>query len=54
VSVNILQAHLETLRGEGCGTMIFTLDDPQKRDPVLHYLKTRGATAEVMGYVSIH
>lgn len=54
VSVNILQAHLETLRGEGCGTMIFTLDDPQKRDPVLHYLKTHGATAEVMGYVSIH
>lgn len=53
VSVNILQAHLETLQGEGCGTMMFTLDAPQKSEAVLDYLKARGVTAEVMGYVSL-
>lgn len=53
VAVNILQAHLETLQGEGCGTMIFTLDEPDKCDAVLAYLITRGARAEVMGYVSL-
>lgn len=52
VAVNILQAHLETLQGEGCGTMIFTLDDHRKRDIVLAYLLERGVIAEVMGYVS--
>lgn len=53
VSVNILQAHLETLQGEGCGTMMFTLDQPNKSDAVLAYLVANGARAEVMGYVSL-
>jgi D-methionine transport system ATP-binding protein len=53
-SVNILQAHLETLQGEGCGTMMFTLAQPEKCEAVLFYLIQHGAKAEVMGYVSLN
>ncbi|MFI4955580.1 MAG: methionine ABC transporter ATP-binding protein [Gammaproteobacteria bacterium] len=53
-SVNILQAHLETLQGEGCGTMMFTLAQADKCEAVLAYLIQHGARAEVMGYVSLN
>jgi ABC-type methionine transport system ATPase subunit len=53
VSVNILQAHLESIQGESCGTMTFALREADKEATVLTYLRDRQVTVEVLGYVSI-
>lgn len=53
VMVNILQAHLETIQQEVCGSMILSLEDADKCDQAVHYLKERGVYVEVLGYVPI-
>lgn len=50
--VNIFQAHLETIQGEGCGTMMLALSNAEQVDVVLDYLKSQGVAAEVLGYVA--
>lgn len=52
VMVNIVQAHLETIQGEACGTMMFTLFELDKSEQVKNYLSERGVHAEVIGYVA--
>jgi D-methionine transport system ATP-binding protein len=49
--VNILQAHLETIQHEACGSMIVSLESADKCNRVLEYLKARGVYVEVLGYV---
>jgi D-methionine transport system ATP-binding protein len=51
VMVNILQAHLETIQGEACGSMIMSLDAANKCDQAVRYLHDRGVYVEVLGYV---
>lgn len=53
VSVNILQAHLESIQGQPCGTMTVALRESDKEAAVLAYLRERQVTVEVLGYVSI-
>lgn len=51
VMVNILQAHLETIQGEACGTMILGLESVGQCSLSLEFLKARGVYVEVLGYV---
>lgn len=51
--VNILQAHLETIQDESCGSMILSLEDASKCDQAVSYLKKLGVYVEVLGYVSV-
>jgi D-methionine transport system ATP-binding protein len=51
VMVNILQAHLETIQDEACGSMILSLEDASKCDRAVAYLKELGVYVEVLGYV---
>lgn len=53
VSVNILQAHLESIQGQPCGTMTLALREANQESAVLAYLRERHVTVEVLGYVSI-
>lgn len=53
VSVNILQAHLESIQGQPCGTMTLALREANQESAVLAYLRERQVTVEVLGYVSI-
>lgn len=50
--VNILQAHLETIQHEPCGSMILSLQDASKCEMAVQYLKGLGVYVEVLGYVS--
>lgn len=52
VMVNIMQAHLETIQQEACGSMIMSLEDGSKCDKAVQYLKDRGVYVEVLGYVA--
>jgi D-methionine transport system ATP-binding protein len=52
VEVNILQAHLENIRGESCGAMTLSLQDAKKCDAAVAYLKQNGLQVEVLGYVT--
>ncbi len=52
VMVNILQAHLETIQGEGCGAMTLSLEDADKCDIAIAYLRKNGLHVEVLGYVA--
>jgi D-methionine transport system ATP-binding protein len=51
--VNILQAHLETIQQEACGSMILSLEDASKCEKAVQYLKGLGVYVEVLGYVSV-
>lgn len=53
VLVNIMQAHLETIQGEACGSMIMSLQTPHKCNEAVAYLKARGVYVEVLGYVTV-
>lgn len=53
VMVNIMQAHLETIQEEACGSMILSLQEASKCDSAVQYLKDRGVYVEVLGYVPV-
>lgn len=53
VSVNIMQAHLESIQGQPCGTMTLALRESHQEAAVIAYLRERHVTVEVLGYVSI-
>jgi D-methionine transport system ATP-binding protein len=53
VMVNIMQAHLETIQQESCGTMILSLQNISQCDKAVQYLKDRGVVVEVLGYVPV-
>ncbi len=53
VMVNILQAHLETIHGESCGAMTLSLENADKCDAAVDYLRKNGLQVEVLGYVAL-
>lgn len=53
INLNILQANIETIRDETVGIMLVEIDaDAQRIENGINYLKNKGITVEVIGYVA--